>query len=491
MLFINSGQFLGPDQTEASPHRLFLYQDAGKFVERTKEWGVDSVGYGMGGTVGDYDNDGWTDVYLTTFDGNDRLLRNTGNSLVDVTDEAGLSGVAGWSTSAGFFDMDNDGDLDLYVVKYVDYALATAIPCYAKGYQIYCTPVMFNALPDRLFRNNGDGTFTDVSESAGVPAGGKGLALAIGDIDRDGDADIYVANDTTSNYLLINDGHGKFEEKAGLLGVGYSSFGSEEAGMGADFSDINGDDLFDIACTNFQSETTSIYLQQPQGHFIEQSDGLGVGETARLRLSFGLDFFDADNDGDEDLLVANGHVDTDVEKYQTGIEYQQPNTLYEFRDGRLWDVTKSAGPALQLKKPGRGLATGDLDNDGDLDFIVVNTDADAEIARNTTKDPGNFVSLWLEGKSGNRSALGAFVTAKIGDRRMTREVIAASSYLSACDHRVHLGLGTANQVDELVIRWPGGVEQTVSELPAGAHYHLIEGREPAEIRPGEQVIRPQ
>ncbi len=490
VLFVNSGRFAGASRSDSSPHRLFLYQARGKFIEFTTTWGLESLGYGMGGTVGDFDNDGWTDLYLTTFDGNDRLLRNTGSSFVDVTDDAGLSGETGWSASAGFFDMDNDGDLDLYVVKYVDYPLASAIPCYANGFLIYCKPVMFDALPDRLFRNNGNGTFTDVSESAGVPTGGKGLALAIGDVDRDGDADVYVANDTTANYLLINDGQGKFEEKAGLLGVGYSSFGNEEAGMGVDFSDIDQNGLLDIACTNFHGETTSIYLQQPTGYFIERSDGLGVGATARLRLSFGLDFFDADNDGDEDLLVVNGHVDTDVDRYQSGVGFGQLNTIYEHREGQLVDVTSAAGPALETAQPSRGLATGDLDNDGDIDFIVVNTNTAAEIAVNVTNEPGHFVSLWLEGTSGNRSAIGAVVSASIGKRRITREVMGASSYLSACDHRVHFGLGAANQIDELTIRWPGGGEQSLSGLPADAHYHLVEGQEPIAIQPGEKVIAP-
>jgi hypothetical protein len=207
-------------------------------------------------------------------------------------------------------------------------------------------------------------------------------------------------------------------------------------------------------------------------------------------LSFGLDFFDADNDGDEDLLVANGHVDTDVDKYQSGVGFGQLNTLYEARDGRLWDVTKAAGRALATTKPSRGLATGDLDNDGDIDFVVVNTNTDAEIALNVTKGLGHFVSLWLEGANCNRSAIGAVVSAKIGERRITREVLGASSYLSACDHRVHFGLGSADQIDELMIRWPGGSQQTVSGLAAGAHYHLIEGRDPAALQPGEEVIAP-
>jgi hypothetical protein len=491
ILFVSSGRVGESRQGESAAHLVVINQGNGHFDDRTDAWGIKNAGYGMGGAVGDFDNDGWPDVYLTTFDGNDRLLRNTGSAFVDVTDQAGLGGVPGWSTSAGFFDMDQDGDLDLYVAKYVAYAPKTVIPCYFQGFQLYCTPVMFEALPDRLFRNEGDGTFTDVSRSAGIPSHGKGLALTIGDIDGDGDSDIYVANDTTANFLLINDGKGKFEEKGGLFGVGYSSFGNEESGMGADLSDVNRDGLLDIACTNFQGETTSVYIQQPQGYFIERSDGLGVGKTARLRLSFGVDFFDADNDGLEDMLVANGHISVDVNLYATGVEFGQRNTLYQNRDGKLVDVTQAAGSAFQSKKPSRGLATGDLDNDGDLDFVVVNNDTDAEIGLNVSKDVGNFVSLWLEGETGNRSAIGTVVTASIGERRITRQVLGASSYLSFCDPRIHLGLGTADQIDELVIRWSGGSQQVVSDLAGGAHYYLKEGRDPVVVRPGERVIRPE
>jgi hypothetical protein len=491
VLFLNSGRFDSNSDVNPAVHQLFINDGKGTFIDRTSAWKLGNPGYGMGGAVGDFDNDGWADLYLTTYDGTDRLLRNTGTSFVDVTQASGLTGDGRWSTSAGFFDMDLDGDLDLYVVKYVVYSRDTAIPCYQRGYQVYCTPVMFEPLPDRLYRNNGDGTFTDVSESAGIPTNGKGLALAIGDIDLDGDSDLYVANDSTANFLLINDGSGKFEDKAGWLGVAYNSFGKEEAGMGVDFSDVNDDGLSDIVCTNFQSETTSLYVQQPKGFFIERSAGLGIGQTTRLRLSWGIDFFDADNDGDEDLLMANGHIDTDIHKYQTGVSFAQLNTLYEKRDGRFRDVTGGAGPALKSMQPSRGLATGDLDSDGDIDFIVVNNNTDAQVAHNVTQPLGNFVTLWLEGSESNRSAIGTAVKANFGGLSIRREVQGASSYLSGPSRLLHLGLGAATRIDELIIHWPGGSNQVIRDLPAGAFYHLIQGRDPVVIEPGENVIAPQ
>lgn len=489
VLFLNSGRILDDQRIESAPHQLFINDGAGTFADETRRWHLVNSGYGMGGAVGDFDNDGWPDLYLTTFNGQDRLLRNTGKQFEDVTDHAGIKS-RGWSTSAGFFDLENDGDLDLFVVKYVDYPLDAVIPCYLRGFMVYCTPEVFDACPDQLFRNNGDGTFTDFTKSANIPPDGKGLAVVIGDIDDDGDADIYVANDTTANALLINSGSGAMDDQASLLGVGYNRFGQAQSGMGADLSDVNEDGFADIVCTNFQGQTSSLYVQQPQGYFIERSDALGVSEAARARLSFGIDFFDADNDGDEDLLVANGHIYVDVGEFQSGVEFEQANTIYEKRDGRFVDVTPAAGPALQTKAAGRGLATSDLDADGDIDFIVVNSNSTAEVVRNTTKMAGNSILLWLEGAKCNRSAIGAVVEATVGDRKMSREVIGVSSYLSACDQRLHFGLGDASQIDELKIRWPGGSEQSIGALPAGGTYHIIEGSQPVLVKPGESVIAP-
>ncbi len=478
VLFLNSGRMAAADNVIPSPHRLFINRGGGKFEDQTSRWNVKNAGYGMGGAVGDFDNDGLPDLYLTTYGGNDRLLRNTGAMFVDVTQDSKIQPEKSWSTSAAFFDMENDGDLDLYVVKYVDFGAETMLPTFMQGYKTFCTPLMYNAEPDRLLRNNGDGTFTDVSETAGIPAVGKGLAVTAGDIDCDGDVDLYVANDSTANFLLINDGNGEFVDKASLLGVGHSSFGQEEAGMGTDFSDVNQDGLPDIVCTNFQGESTSVYLQH-NGYFTEESDGLGVGQTARRRLSFGVDFFDADNDGDEDLFVANGHIDLDVGEYLTGVSFAQQNTIYELRDGYFVDVTSSSGSGMQSKQPSRGMATADLDGDGDLDVIVVGNNSKAEVLQNVGQELGNFLRLWLTAGNG-RSVTGARIELVQDSTKMVRELLGGSSYLSASEATVHFGLGRSTKVGRMTILWPNGTQQEFNGMTPGC-YGIEQGQVPVRF----------
>lgn len=491
VLLVNSGQLGAASRAAGDENRLYINDGKGHFRDATAEWGLPSPGYGMGAAAGDFDNDGWTDVFLTTFAGPDTLLRNEHGRFVDVTRRSGITQDGAWSTSAGFFDLDGDGDLDLWVVRYVKYDPQTALPCYHYGAQVYCTPLVFPAQPSRLLRNNGDGTFTDVGGRALAAAPGKGLALVIGDIDQDGDPDVYVANDSTANQLWLNGGGGRLAESALAAGVALSEMGAEQAGMGADMSDVDGDGRMDLAVTNFQAETTSVYLQGARGMFQEVSDAIGVGEAARNRLKFGIDFFDADNDGDEDLLVANGHIEDNVASFVRGVGFEQQNTLYEHLDGgRFRDVSDAAGPALQDKQVSRGLATGDLDGDGRLDFVISNNGGTAQVGMNATPGAGHFVSLWLEGAKANRSALGARVVARVGGRTLRREVRGASSYLSMCDPRVHLGLGAASSVDELTIYWPGSKPQVLRGLRAGGHYHVVEGRPPAPYVPGATVIPP-
>lgn len=487
IVLVNGGAVRNTERLADARTRLFMNDGRGHFSDQTDAWKLPSAGYGMGVAAGDYDNDGWVDLFLTTYGGQDTLLRNTGSSFIDQTTQAGIKPDKEWSTSAGFFDLDNDGDLDLWLVKYITYTPETDVKTYRNRVHVYSTPTLYTAVADRLFRNNGNGTFTDISAETGLQGEArKGLALAIGDIDLDGDADIFVANDTNPNQLWINDGRGGLKNNAQLYGVAYSEAGAELGNMGADFSDTNGDGLFDIACTTFQSETTSIYRQEQPLLFREVSDSIGIGETARARLKFGIDFFDADNDGDEDLFVANGHIEDNISEYTDSIGFAQQNTLYEnLGNGKFADISNASGQALKDVQVSRGVASGDLDGDGDIDFIVTNNGGKAQIGINNSEQKGGFVGLWLEGKKSNRSAIGARIVAKIGGRTIQRQVIGASSYLSICDFRVLLGIGAASAVDELTIYWPGGAPQTIKGVAAGKYYRIVEGEQPAPFVPGE------
>jgi hypothetical protein len=300
-----------------------------------------------------------------------------------------------------------------------------------------------------------------------------------------------VANDLTAGQLWLNDGHSKFKNVAQVSGVAYSETGMEQGSMGADIGDLNDDGLLEIIVTNFQTETTSIYRQDAPLLFREVSDAVGVGMTARARLKFGVDLFDADNDGDEDLLVANGHIEDNIDQRSTTVSFAQQNTLYEnLGGGKFVDISDVSGPALLDKQVSRGLAVGDIDGDGDLDFIVNNNGGKAQVGLNMTEPHGGFVGLWLEGRKANHSAIGARVVARTGNRTVQRQVMGASSYLSINDFRILLGLGAATTIDELTIHWPGSQPQTIKNLAGGHYYHIVEGQDPVPFVPGEKQLAP-
>ncbi len=485
ILLVNSGTVWSAERSANARNRLFMNDGRGKFTDKTEEWKLPSVGYGMGAAAGDFDNDGWLDVFLTSQDGNNRLLKNSASGFLDVTDTSGITSDGKWATSAGFADMDGDADLDLFIVRYVEYD-RNAPQSFRNRVPVYATPIAFDPVPDQLWRNEGNGRFSNVTERAGLmDKNGKGLALALGDIDKDGDVDAYVANDTAPNSLWINDGKGRLKDSAPVAGVAYSTAGNEEGSMGADFSDTDDNSFLDIVVTNFQDENASIYSQTQPLLFSEISDAVGVGMTSRARLKFGVDFFDADNDGDEDLLIANGHIEDNIDQNSTTVTFAQQNSLLEnIGSGKFSDISNSAGDALLDKQVSRGLAIADFDADGDLDFVISNNGSKAQIGFNETTDNGNFVLLWLEGER-NKSAIGARVVAKIGDRTIERQIMGSQSYLSMSDLRVHFGLGTAPQIEELTIYWPGGNKQAIAAMEAGKFYFVRENELPVEFVPGE------
>jgi hypothetical protein len=429
----------------------------------------------MGVAVGDVDSDGLPDVLVTGF-GPDALYRNRGEArFEDISDEAGIADPR-WTTSALFLDYDSDGDLDLYVTGYVDFAVERFEPCRLRGREIYCGPDRYRGIPDRLYANDGSGHFEDVSGSSGVgAASGKGLGVVSGDLEGDGDPDLYVANDGTANLLFESTRAGgvvRFEEVGVFAGAAYGPTGAPEGGMGTDLGDVDSDGDLDLVVTNLDSQTNSLYRNDGELAFLETSFANGLGASTLPFVGFGVRFLDADLDGDLDLLVVNGHImDNVFEIHQWG-SFEQPLQLFENRGGRFAAVCEECLP----RGVGRGLAVGDLDGDGDLDAVVTRNDGTPLLLRGRSAGRAAAIGLALEGAppGSNRDAYGARVTWSSGGSQV-RQVSAGGSYLSSSDPRLLLGLPGGESTAEVHVRWPSGARESY-ELAPGAYHRIVEGR---------------
>jgi len=466
-------------------HHVGLYRNNhdGTFTDVTTKAGLSHCGWGFGVAVGDYDNDGYEDVYITYLDGG-VLYHNNGNgTFTDVTAKAGVGNGGRWGTSAAFGDYDNDGRLDLYVTNYVDLdlnhlpAFGSGPFCQYRGIPVSCGPRGLKGSRDRLYHNNGDGTFTDVSGKLGIdPEADYGLGVIWLDYDKDGCLDLYVSNDSSPSRLYHNNCEGSFAEVGMEAGVAFSADGLPQAGMGVDSADYDNDGWPDLVKTNFSDDTNNLYHNDQNGSFTDQAGPTGFGPISTAFLGFGVKFLDYDNDGWMDVFVANGHVDPQVDGHSFGVAYAERNFLFHNLGGRFAEVGLEAGQALRQTGVHRGLAVGDFENKGLLDLVVTQLDGAPVLLRNhPAKGRSHWIAIKTVGRKSNRDGFGARIEVKAGGRTQVQEVRANSSFLSASDPRTHFGLGAAAQVDEITIHWPSGIVETIGKQPADQILTVREG----------------
>jgi hypothetical protein len=475
VFFVDSGAM--PGYQGETPRSVLLRNDGGRFVDVTTRSGIQVTGYGMGATAGDVDGDGDPDLYVTAF-GPDQLFRNNGDgTFTDATAKAGLVvlGKPLWGAAAAFADTDGDGDLDLYVADYLDFSFDNNPVCgnQSLGLRSYCHPEVFHGLPDRFYRNRGDGTFENATAAAGFPADtGNGLGVIFGDFDKDGDQDLYVANDMNPSFLYENRGNGTFQEIGLLSGTALSDQGVPEAGMGVDAGDVDGNGFPDIVKTHLDLQTNALYLNQGSMLFTDGRYVSKLAEPSLYKVGFGVLFADLDQDGDLDHVVANGHIIHNAELFGTGTTYKQRNQVFENTGRGVFREVKDSG--MDVVRSSRGLAAGDLDLDGDLDLVIANSNDLSEVYENVTSPAGNWLQVDLAGRGRNTSGIGARLELEAGSRKQLREVRTASSYLSQNALTLHFGLGAAENADRLTIYWPGGKPQVIQGLPKDRRIVVVE-----------------
>ena len=456
-----------PSATDCTKYETRLYHNNhdGTFIDVTSKSGLNPrpCRWGFGVAVGDYDNDGYDDLYITYLDGGALFHNNRDGTFTDVTSRAGVDNGGSWGTSAAFGDYDNDGRLDLYIANYVSLDLnnlppfGSSVYCQYRGIPVSCGPRGLKGARDRLYHNNGDGTFTDVTEKMGVdPDSNYGLGVIWADFEKHGCDDLFVADDSSPSLLYHNDCHGNLTEEGVQAGLAYSADGREQAGMGADVADYDNDGWPDLAKTNFSDDANNLYHNDGNGEFTDEQGPSNFGPVSIPFLGFGLKFFDLDNDGWPDVFLANGHVNPQVDQHSFGVTYAERYLLFHnLHGGKFEEVGKQAGPPFQPDFVARGAAVADFDNDGGLDLLVAHLGGPPALLRNDSKR-GHWIRIKTIGTRSNRDGFGARIEVAAGGLTQLGEVRANSSYLSASDRRIHFGLGAATMVDSISIHWPSG-----------------------------------
>jgi len=464
------------------PLRNALYKNNrdGTFTDVTEKAGVGAGGFGMGVAVGDYNGDGFPDMYVTQY-GRSILYRNNGDgTFTDVTEKAGLA-APGWAASALWFDYDNDGKLDLFVCRFADFSKAKNRHCSSlPGKLEYCVPRAFGAMPSWLFHNNGDGTFTDVSALTGIDVPrGKAWGVVATDLNNDGWMDLFVSNDTVGNFLFMNRGHGRFEEIGEAAGVAYSADGRPRSGMGLDSADYNQDGWMDLFVSNLDKEIFSLYHNNHDQTFDDDAIGSEIGSATRFMSGWGLKFLDYDNDGNLDLILGNGEPDDLINQLDPRVTYREPMLLFHSNGSRFTNVSAQAGVAFRQRMSARGLAIGDFNNDGGIDVLVSCNNEPPVLLRNNVGGKNHWLGLRLIGKTANIDAVGARVSYQAGDLKRHRMKVGGGSYMSSHDPRLLLGIGPRARIDWVEIHWPRPSElvQRLTDLPIDRYITVHEGQD--------------
>ena len=483
IFLVNGTTLEGFPAGQGPTNHLYRNNHDGTFSDVTAKAGLSATGWGQGVCVGDYDNDGWEDLYVTYY-GKNRLFHNQNGVFTEVAEKAGVAGSGkAWGTGCAWVDYDRDGHLDLMIANYVDFDLATAPTpgerpsCVWKGVPVMCGPRGLAGAKNILYHSRGDGTFEDVTTKAHIDQTDGHYAFSVSTLDYndDGWPDIYVACDSTPSILYRNNRDGTFTDVAVVAGAAFNEDGREQAGMGATIGDYNGDGRLDIFKTNFSDDTSTLYRNNGDGTFDDVTSAAGLGLYTKY-LGWGTMFLDFDNDGWPDLLLVNGHVYPEVDKNNLGSNYEEPRILYHnLGKGAFADISASAGPAIGARASSRGLAIGDLWNDGRIAAVITNLNSAPSLLVNQVRNSNHWITIRAVGTKSNRDGIGARISVKAGARTLVDEVRSGSSYNSSSDIRVHFGLGSTNKIDSVQIRWPSGLTERFDKLPSDTIHTMKEG----------------